>query len=79
MSERKQKPKDLNQEAADKARADLLRMQQQSENIMGAPRTEREARDEGDDVERWGKRIGFGLSMVMGVYVVWWFWDQIFN
>lgn len=76
MSTRKQDP---NKIAADKARADLLRLQQQSEKVLGAPATEQEARDEGDAIERWGKRIGFGLSLAMGVYVVWWFWDQIFN
>lgn len=75
-SSRKQDP---NEVAAQKARDELLRLQQQSEKIMGAPSTEREAREEGDAIEVWGKRIGFGLSLVMGAYVVWWFYTTIFE
>lgn len=70
---------DRHEAAARKAREDLKRLEQQSEKVLGAPATGRDAQDDGDAIERWGKRIGLALSLVMGVYVVWWFWDQIFN
>lgn len=76
MNAKKEDPHEI---AAQKARDELLKLQQQSEKALGAPATEKEAEDEGDAIERWGKRIGFGLSILMGIYVVWWFWDQIFN
>jgi len=34
--------------------------------------------DEGDAVEVWGKRIGLGLSLLLGVYVLYWFYNAIF-
>ena len=65
--------------AAQKARAELRRIEQQSEKILGAPSMKGDAHDEHDPVERLGKRIGFGLSIILGFYVAWWFWNQFFN
>lgn len=65
--------------AAEKARTELRRIQQQSEKVLGATPMKGEAQDEDDPIERLGKKIGFGLSILLGFYVVWWFWNQFFG
>ena len=65
------------EEEAQKAQDELRRIQQQSEKVLGAAPIE----DPGDEdpIERLGKRIGFTLSILLGFYVVWWFWDRFVN
>lgn len=72
------RPEDPNEATARRARADLTRLQQQSEKVLGAPSAERPLPDDGDAVEVWGKRIGLGLSLLLGVYVLYWFYTAIF-
>jgi hypothetical protein len=56
---------------ARKARADLERLQTQSEKLLGAPEVgTRPPVDENDPIERWGRRIGLFLGVCALIWVV---------
>ena len=62
---------DRNDEAVRKAQADLKRLGEQSEKILG---TGTVADDEPEDhIEMWGKRIGRGVAYVLGAYLIYYF------
>jgi hypothetical protein len=68
MSSRKQR----DDETVARAEADLKRLGEQSEKLLGA----RHAGDEDDSNEPaviWGKRIGRILAYALGIYLVFWF------
>ena len=67
------KKEDPNEAAARKAREHLQRIEQQSEKILGAAGSN-DHFDENDPIEAWGKRIGLGLSLLLGVYLVYHFY-----
>ena len=71
------KKEDPNEAAARKAREHLQRIEQQSEKILGASGSD-EPFDSNDPIEIWGKRIGFGLSLLLGVYLVYHFYTTYF-
>ena len=47
--------------------------------ILGAPGSGDEQFDANDPIEVWGKRIGLGLSLLLGVYLVWHFYTTYFQ
>jgi hypothetical protein len=62
---------DRNEEAVRKAQADLKRLGEQSEKILG---TGTVADDEPEDrIEMWGKRIGRSVAYVLGAYLIYYF------
>lgn len=62
---------DRNDEAVRKAQADLKRLGEQSEKILG---TGTVADDEPEDrIEMWGKRIGRSVAYVLGAYLIYYF------
>ncbi len=62
---------DRNEEAVRKAQADLKRLGEQSEKILG---TGTVADDEPEDrIELWGKRIGRSVAYVLGAYLIYYF------
>lgn len=65
------KKPDRNEQAVRKAQADLKRLGEQSEKLLGA-RTSHDAESE-DNIELWGKRIGRGLGYALGAYLLFWF------
>ena len=73
------KKEDPNEAAARKAREHLQRIEQQSEKILGAPGSDGEQFDANDPIEIWGKRIGIGLSLLLGVYLIYHFYTTYFS
>jgi hypothetical protein len=68
MSSRKQR----DDETVARAQADLKRLGEQSEKLLGA----RQAQDEddaNDPIVIWGKRLGRILTYALGIYLVYWF------
>ena len=62
---------DRNEKAVRKAQADLKRLGEQSEKILG---TGTVADDEPEDrIEMWGKRIGRSVAYVLGAYLIYYF------
>jgi len=62
---------DRNEEAVRKAQADLKRLGEQSEKILG---TGTVADDEPEDrIEMWGKRIGRSVAYMLGAYLIYYF------
>ena len=65
---RKEHPHDRR---AREARADLERLQMQSEKLLGAPQVGgRPPVDENDPIEKWGRRIGVSLGLIALVWVI---------
>ncbi len=62
---------DRNDEAVRKAQADLKRLGEQSEKLLGTG-TVADAEPE-DHIEMWGKRIGRGVAYVLGAYLIYYF------
>lgn len=62
---------DRNEDAVRKAEANLRRLGEQSEKLLGA-RTSQDAEPE-DNIELWGKRIGRGLGYALGAFLLFWF------
>ena len=73
------KKEDPNEAAARKARDHLKRIEQQSEKILGASGSGDEHFDGNDPIEVWGKRIGLGLSLLLGVYLIYHFYTVYFQ
>ena len=68
QDEKKEHPHDRR---AREARADLDRLQMQSEKLMGAPEVGvRPPADENDPIERWGRRIGVSLGVLALIWVI---------
>ena len=62
---------DRNEEAVRQAKADLKRLGEQSEKLLGtgtASDTEPE-----DRIEMWGKRIGRTFAYILGAYLIYYF------
>lgn len=53
-----------------RAKADLRRVEQQSEKILGAG-TRQSDSDENDPIDLWGKRIGRGIGYVIVIILIW--------
>jgi hypothetical protein len=52
----------------------LRHMQQQAERLLsGGP----EGPGDDDPIERWGKRIGRGLSIVLSMGLLWYLWSTL--
>jgi len=68
MSSRKQR----DEETVARAQADLKRLGEQSEKLLGARHTPDED-DANDPVVIWGKRIGRTVTYALGIYLVYWF------
>jgi len=62
---------DRHEEQARKARADLERLQAQSEKVLGAVPVDPNAARDQDWIEVWGRRIGITLGVVAALYVLW--------
>ncbi|MEM7634516.1 MAG: hypothetical protein AAF299_08145 [Pseudomonadota bacterium] len=62
---------DRNDEAVRKAQADLKRLGEQSEKILGTGTTTDEQPE--DRIEMWGKRIGRSAAYVLGAYLIYYF------
>jgi len=60
---------DRHREKSEAAKADLRRIQQQSEKILGPP-AEEEAKDE-DGIDVLGRRIGRAIGYVLGAVLLW--------
>lgn len=59
-------------EAVARARADLKRLGEQSEKLLGARTTEDED-DANEPVVIWGKRLGRAITYALGLYLIYWF------
>ena len=68
MSSRKQR----DDETVARAEADLKRLGEQSEKLLGARQTHDED-DTNDPVVIWGKRLGRIVAYALGIYLVYWF------
>ena len=68
MSSRKQR----DDETVARAQADLKRLGEQSEKLLGARHAQDED-DSSDPVVIWGKRIGRIATYALGIYLVYWF------
>ena len=65
-----QKP-DRNDQTVRQAKADLKRLGEQSEKILGTG-TESDQQPE-DNIEMWGKRIGRTAAYLLGAYLIYYF------
>ena len=64
------KTPDRNAERTERARADLRRINQQNEKLLGSEfPAEKDPHD--DNIELWGKRIGRGLGAAFVLYLIW--------
>ncbi len=61
---------DRHDRAAKRARADLERLQAQSEKLLGAPPVDTNAAEPQDWTEVWGRRIGILLGTCAAIYVI---------
>lgn len=68
MTGRKQR----DEQAVRKAEADLKRLGEQSEKLLGARHAEDED-DANDPAVIWGKRLGRGVAYALGAYLIFWF------
>ena len=59
---------DRNEEAVKKAQADLKRLGEQSEKLLGASTSRDE--EENDPVVIWGKRLGRGIGYLFAAYLL---------
>ncbi len=62
---------DRNEEAVRKAEADLKRLGEQSEKLLGTGTTSEQEPE--DNIEIWGKRIGRAVAYVLGAYLIYYF------
>ncbi len=62
---------DRNDEAVRKAQADLKRLGEQSEKLLGTGTVSDHEPE--DRVEMWGKRIGRSFAYVLGAYLIYYF------
>lgn len=62
---------DRNDEAVRQAQADLKRLGEQSEKILGTGTVSDQEPE--DRVELWGKRIGRSVAYVLGAYLIYFF------
>ncbi len=62
---------DRNEDAVRKAEADLKRLGEQSEKLLGTGTVSEEEAE--DRIEMWGKRIGRGVAYVLGAYRIYYF------
>ncbi|MGI9512939.1 MAG: hypothetical protein ACR2OL_08575 [Anderseniella sp.] len=62
---------DRNEDAVRKAEADLKRLGEQSEKLLGTGTVSEEEAE--DRIEMWGKRIGRGVAYVLGAYLIYYF------
>ena len=62
---------DRNEEAVRKAHADLKRIGEQSEKILGTGTVSDQEPE--DRIELWGKRIGRTLAYMLGAYLIYYF------
>lgn len=62
---------DRNEEAVRKAEADLKRLGEQSEKLLGTGTVSEEQNE--DRIEMWGKRIGRGAAYMLGAYLIYYF------
>jgi len=68
MSSRKQR----DDETVTRAEADLRRLGEQSEKLLGARQAQDED-DSNDPVVIWGKRLGRIVAYLLGAYLIFWF------
>ena len=59
---------DRNRAKVDQAKADLRRLDEQSEKLLSGQYA---GGDERDPAELWGKRIGRGLGFAFALYLIW--------
>jgi hypothetical protein len=65
-----QKP-DRNDQTVRKAKADLKRLGEQSEKLLGTGTVSDQEPE--DQIELWGKRIGRSVAYVLGAYLIYYF------
>ena len=65
-----QKP-DRNDQTVRKAKADLKRLGEQSEKILGTGTVSDQEPE--DNIELWGKRIGRSAAYLLGAYLIYYF------
>ncbi|MDX1717376.1 MAG: hypothetical protein R3287_10745 [Anderseniella sp.] len=61
-----------NDDTVRQAKADLKRLGEQSEKMLGARHAEDED-DANDPVVIWGKRLGRTVAYLLGAYLIFWF------
>ncbi|MEO1161047.1 MAG: hypothetical protein AAFW74_11425 [Pseudomonadota bacterium] len=62
---------DRNDDAVRKAQADLKRLGEQSEKLLGTGTVSDEEPE--DNIEVWGKRIGRTVAYMLGAYLIYYF------
>ncbi len=62
---------DRNDETVRKAQADLKRLGEQSEKLLGTGTVSDEEAE--DKIEMWGKRIGRTVAYMLGAYLIYYF------
>ena len=72
MAKRKSSTRSRDDETVARAQADLKRLGQQSEKLLGAGQSAGDD-DANDPVVIWGKRIGRFATALLALYLVYWF------
>lgn len=75
MANRKSTGRSRDDETVARAQADLKRLGEQSEKLLGAGQSSEED-DANDPVVIWGKRIGRFATALLALYLVYWFISQ---
>lgn len=75
MAKRKSTGRSRDDETVARAQADLKRLGEQSEKLLGAGQSSEED-DANDPVVIWGKRIGRFAAALLALYLVYWFISQ---
>ncbi len=57
-------------EVAARAKRDLVRLDQQSEKMLGAGYLSKTNQDDDDRIEIWGRRIGRGLGICFAIFLL---------
>ena len=65
------KEPDRNDQAARQAKADLKRLGEQSEKLLGTGTVSDQEPE--DHIELWGKRIGRSVAYLLGAYLIYYF------
>ncbi len=65
------KEPDRNDQAVRQAKADLKRLGEQSEKLLGTGTVSDQEPE--DNIELWGKRIGRSVAYLLGAYLIYYF------